>query len=190
MAKISFNPSSNPYGTLRSLQSRITRRGAMAVVLSPDRQKVLLLRREFLVLWDLPGGGVEKNEKAERAAVRETHEETGYEIELDCLVGRYTHQSVYGRGDQLTLAFRGHIVGGKPKHFGLETMGLRWFPVERLPHSLEGLHRQIIADALANAPEPFQRHLPFPRWKLYPARVVFFVFRWINNVIRLVLRHG
>ena len=160
----------------------------MAVVLSPDRRQVLLLRREFFVLWDLPGGGIEENEEAAIAAVRETREETGYEIEIDCLVGRYTHQSVYGRGDQLTHAFRGHVVGGNPKHFGLETTGLRWFPTGQLPRGLEALHRRIIADALTDSSKPFERYISFPRWKLYTARVVFFVFRWINNGLRIVLR--
>ncbi len=159
----------------------------MAVVLSADHSQVLLLRREFFILWDLPGGGIEKGEDGAAAAVRETHEETGYEIEIERFVGRYLHQSVYGRGDQLTQAFRGCVVGGTPKRFGIETTGLRWFAPGELPRTLERLHRQIIADALADASQPFERRIDFPRWKLYPARVVFFVVRWLNFVIKILL---
>ncbi len=174
----------------------------MAVVLSEDNCQVLLLRREFFVLWDLPGGGIEKNEEPAEAAVRETHEETGYKIKVGRLVGRYLHQSVYGRGDQLTFAFRGCVVGGQPKRIGLETTGLRWFPIGELPRGLEPLHRQIIADAVADAAAslaeaagpvaeaagPVERQISFPRWKLYPARVVFFIVRWQNELLRKLLR--
>lgn len=161
----------------------------MAVVLSPDRKQVLLLRREIPFLWDLPGGGIEKNEQADVAAVRETDEETGYQVVVEKFVGRYLHQSVYGKGDQLTHVYRGRVVGGKAKRFGLEATGLNWCDVTCLPRTLEPLHRQIIADALADG-EPVERRIDFALWKLYPARVVFFVLRWINNTIRIVLGHG
>jgi 8-oxo-dGTP pyrophosphatase MutT (NUDIX family) len=153
----------------------------MSVVLSDDRQQVLLLRREVFILWDLPGGAIEKNESPADAAVRETHEEAGYQIEIDRFVGRYLCQSVYSAGDQLTHVFRAHVVGGKAKHFGLETTGLRWFPVNALPRGIEPLQHQMIADALADLPEPVERRIEFARWKLAPARVVFFIMRVRNT---------
>ena len=153
----------------------------MSVVLSDDRQQVLLLRREVFILWDLPGGAIEKGESPADAAVREAREESGYQIEIDRPVGQYLHQSVYGRGDQLTHVFRARVVGGKAKYFGLETTGLRWFPVNALPRGLQPLQRQMIADALADLPAPVERRIDFVRWKLYPARVIFFVMR-VRNV--------
>jgi 8-oxo-dGTP pyrophosphatase MutT (NUDIX family) len=166
------------------LQSRINRRGAMAVVLTDDWKKVLLLRREIFILWDLPGGGIEKNEEPSDAAVRECQEETGIEIVVDQFVGCYQHQSVYGRGDQLTYAYRAHAVGGKPKRFGLETTGLEWRDVNNLPRGFERLHRQIIADAITSASEPFERYIAFSLWKLYLARVMFTILRYANEAIR------
>ncbi len=168
-------------------QSKITRRGAMAVVLTPDRRQVLLLRREVFFLWDLPGGGIEKNEEPARAAARECLEETGYEIATERFVGQYLHQSVYGRGDQLTHVYRARVVGGKPKRIGLEITGLRWCDVGDLPRGLQPLQRQMIADALVDGTEPFERRIDFPTWKLYPARVVFFVLRVVNDTIRRFL---
>ena len=162
----------------------------MAVVFSPDRKQVLLLRREVFVLWDLPGGGIEKNEQPEHAAVRETFEETAYEIVVDKFVGRYTHQSVYGRGDQLTHAFRAHVVGGTPKRFGLEVTGLRWCDVAYLPSGVQPLQRQMIIDALADLVMPVERRIEFPLWKLYPARIIFFITRVINITLKLILRRG
>ncbi len=158
----------------------------MAVVLTPARRQVLLLRREVFILWDLPGGGVEKGELPIKAAARECREETGYQIEIERPIGRYLHQSVYGRGDQLTHVFRARVVGGKPKRIGLEITGLRWCNVDDLPRGLQPLQRQMIADALTDAAEPFERRIDFPRWKLYPARVVFSVLRVVNDSIRKV----
>jgi 8-oxo-dGTP pyrophosphatase MutT (NUDIX family) len=166
----------------------ITRAGAMVVVLSEDRRQVLLLRREIFFLWDLPGGGVEKKESPADAAARECREETGYQIAIEQFVGRYRHQSVYGRGDQLTHVYRARVVGGKPKRIGLEITGLRWCDVNDLPRGLQPLQRQMIADALAGASQPFERHIAFPRWKLYPARAAFFVLRYVNETIRLVVK--
>jgi 8-oxo-dGTP pyrophosphatase MutT (NUDIX family) len=158
----------------------------MSVVLSPDHKQVLLLRREVFILWDLPGGAIEKGELPAEAAVREAHEESGYQIEIESLVGRYLCQSIYGSGDQLTHTFRAHVTGGKAKHFGLETTGLRWFPVNALPRGVEPLQRQMIADALADLPAPVERRIDFARWKLYPARVIFFVMR-VRNIIAFYL---
>jgi 8-oxo-dGTP pyrophosphatase MutT (NUDIX family) len=160
----------------------------MAVVLSQDRKKVLLLRREIFILWDLPGGGIEKGEEPAHAAVRECREETGYIIELDGAVGKYLHQSVYGTGDQLTYAFRGHVVGGTPKRIGLEITQLRWCNVANLPRGLESLHRQIIIDAIADSQTIVERRIDFPRWKLYPARVAFSIMSTINKTIRKVFQ--
>ena len=165
----------------------ITRSGAMAVVLSEDRQKVLLLRREVFILWDLPGGGIEPGEDPASAAVRECSEETGYAIEIEKYVGRYLHQSVYGRGDQQTHAFRAHIIGGTSRPSYLETTGMGWFALSKLPRGVQSLQRQMILDALANAPEPVDQRIDFPVWKLYAARIVFYLVRWRNYLIRSIL---
>lgn len=158
----------------------VTREGAMAVVLSADRRKVLLLRRQFLFLWDLPGGGVERGEEPAAAAVRETREETGHEIAIERPVGRYRHPSVYGRGDQLTHAFAARVLGGEAKRVGWETAGLRWCDLGALPRGLQPLHRALIADAVAGG-APVERAIGFPWWKLMLARPVFMILRWLGT---------
>jgi ADP-ribose pyrophosphatase YjhB (NUDIX family) len=168
----------------------IPRHGAMVVVLSGDRAKILLHRREFFVLWDLAGGGIEEGETPDHAAVRETREETGYEIAVERWIGTYRHPSVYSWGDQVTELFLARVVGGKPTRFGLETTGLGWFAPDALPRGLEPFHRQMIADALSDAATPFQRTFEFSWWKLMLARVAFFFMRWRNYLLRVVMRRG
>ena len=167
----------------------ITRYGAMAVVLSADMRQVLLLRREIFVFWDLPGGAIESGEEPAAAAVRECREETGYDVSVDRFVGTYRHQSVYGRGDQLTYVYRAHTSGGMPKRFGLETTGLRWFDPQRPPRGLQPLQRQMILDALAGRDQPTERKIRFPLWQIYPARLAFGVVRLVNGAIRTLLFH-
>lgn len=156
----------------------------MAVVLSADLSRVLLHRREVYFLWDLPGGGIEQGESGEEAAIRETREEMGLQIAVERFVGTYTHPSVYGKGDQETRAYRAHVTGGELRHFGLESTELKWVDLARLPRGLEPLHRQIIADALSETVEPFDRRIDFPKWKLIAARIVFTLMRFRNYFVR------
>ncbi len=167
----------------------ISRYGAMTVVLTADLHQVLLLRREIFLFWDLPGGAIESGEEPADAAVRECREETGYEVSVDQFVGTYRHQSVYGRGDQLTYVFRAHASGGTPKRFGLETTGLRWFDPQHPPRGLQPLQHQMILDAIARRDSPAERFIRFPLWQLYPARLAFGVVRLVNGAIRTLFSH-
>lgn len=69
--------------------------------------------------WTLPGGGLEPGEDPADAAVREVQEETGYDAELDGLIGVNSHviptdQRNTGRGplQALRIVYRAHIAGG------------------------------------------------------------------------------
>ena len=52
--------------------------------------KILLTQREDFETWILPSGGVEDGESIAQAAIRETKEETGLDVELTGLVGIYS----------------------------------------------------------------------------------------------------
>ena len=93
--------------------------------------KVLMIKRGIqpgIGLWSMPGGYVDRGEVVEEAAVREVHEETGLEVEVDHLVGLFSE-----RGHPVIVAaFAAREVGGVLKA-GLEALNVGFFPPGDLP---------------------------------------------------------
>jgi 8-oxo-dGTP diphosphatase len=72
--------------------------------------RVLLTRRTISPghgLWTFPGGFVDFDETVTGAAVRETREETGLEVELDGLLGVYTYPAA-----PVIVVYRARVLGG------------------------------------------------------------------------------
>ena len=149
-----------------------------AIVFSEDRTRILLVKREDFRVWALPGGGIEPGETYEQAAIRETHEESGYEIAIDCLVGRYWHPQALRSGD-LRHLFEGHVIGGAPIADGPETRGVGFFQIDALPPRTTPWVKTFIADALANPPTLIERTQYLSLWMVVLIRVglVLRVFR-------------
>ena len=116
-----------------------TRLGAYAVVVD-DRDRVLLAlwNETAEPRWTLPGGGVELVETVEEAAVREVREETGYDVELDRLLGVDTlvippeHRTVdrdrWFKG--VRVIFEASVMGGQLRNeVNGSTDEARWFPL-------------------------------------------------------------
>ncbi|QYJ16216.1 hypothetical protein Rxycam_02048 [Rubrobacter xylanophilus DSM 9941] len=78
--------------------------------------------------WTFPGGFVERGERAEAAAERETLEETGVRVEVEGIVGLYTYE---GQVPAIAV-FAARAVAGEPAPLD-ETLEVRSFPGGRLP---------------------------------------------------------
>ncbi|MFY1632953.1 NUDIX hydrolase [Solwaraspora sp. WMMB335] len=93
---------------------------AVTVFVLDDQGRVLLIRRTDNGLWALPGGAQDFGEYIAEAAVRETREEAGVEIEVTDVVGIYTnpnHLVEYSDGEvrqQFSICFRARYVAGVP----------------------------------------------------------------------------
>jgi 8-oxo-dGTP diphosphatase len=111
-----------------------------------QEEKILLTKREDFEVWCLPSGGVEEGESLAEAAIRETKEETGVDVELTRLVGVYSRLG--GMPDVHAILFAGKPVGGEIKTQPGETIEVAYFSLEELPQEIVFGHKKRIIDAL------------------------------------------
>ena len=123
-----------------------------AAVFSSDLQSILLIQRRDVPVWVLPGGGIEPNETAEEAIVREVFEETGFKISLKRLVGSYTPINRLAR---LTYLYEGEILDGHPTTSS-ETQDVRFFALNNLPNLIPPPYPEWIGQAALPGPTVYQ----------------------------------
>jgi ADP-ribose pyrophosphatase YjhB (NUDIX family) len=132
-----------------------------AVVLADDSGRVLLLRRAYPPHdWVLPGGNAEPNESPSETALREVHEETGLEVNLERLTGVY-YQADHRAGEFIHFVFRGHMPDGasvQPQATEVADWGL--FAPDSLPEPISPSTRLRLLDALADRPPSLPVALP------------------------------
>lgn len=108
--------------------------------------KILLTRREDFEVRCLPSGGVEEGESLAEAAIRETKEESGVDVELTRLVGVYSRLG--GMTDVHAVLFAGRPIGGELRTQPGETIDVAYFALDELPEDISFGHRKRIHDAL------------------------------------------
>lgn len=111
-----------------------------------EGNKILLTQREDFETWILPGGGMEDGESLAQAAVRETKEETGLDVELTRLVGIYSRLG--NTPSSHAVVFAARPIGGEIKLQEGETIAVEWFPFDRIPGPLSIGHERRIQDAI------------------------------------------
>ena len=134
--------------------------------------QVLLTKREDFEVWCLPGGGVDEGESLAEAAIRETKEETGLEVELTQLVGVYSRLG--GFPDVHIVLYLARPTGGEIRLQPGETVEVGYFPFDQLPDEMLFGQKQRILDAIAGKSGVSMRqelHLPIlTRKELYDLR--------------------
>ncbi|MCX4880938.1 MULTISPECIES: NUDIX domain-containing protein [unclassified Streptomyces] len=114
---------------------------AASTVVVDDSGRILLQRRRDNGMWALPGGAMHIGESLPDCAIRETREETGFDVEIVGIVGTYTsprHVFAYDDGEvrqEFSVCFLARPVAG---HLAVseESTDVRWFQpaeVDSLP---------------------------------------------------------
>ncbi|MEM4134252.1 MAG: NUDIX hydrolase [Candidatus Micrarchaeia archaeon] len=122
---------------------------AVDVVVIHNNEILLIKRKKppFIGKWCLPGGFVEINEDIEHAAIRETKEETGVDIELLGIIGVYSSPKRDKR-HTISIAF---LAFPKDNTINLikneEVKEVKWFDLDKVP-KLGFDHNEIIKDAI------------------------------------------
>ncbi len=134
---------------------------AAYVLLTEDRPGG---RRVLLALWNeaerpqwtLPGGGAHLHETVEQTAVREVHEETGYDVALGPVLWVSTYVIAPERRHRATtrpmkavrVVYEGQVTGGRLRdEVGGSTDTARWVLVTDVP-ALP--HVSLVEEALAH----------------------------------------
>lgn len=126
---------------------------AAFVVIFDAAGRVLVAEREDGKGWNLPGGGVQPGESPWDAALRETLEEVGVEIEILRLAGLY---HVPAR-PALVFSFACRITSGTPRALE-ETLAVQWCAPGALPPRMLARHAERVRDAAAGHAHPVLRH--------------------------------
>ena len=151
------------------------------VVVFNEIGEVLLVLREDIRLWALPGGRRESGESFEQTAVRETREETGYIIELDQFIGVYFRPQYPNGGDTMRL-YTALVIDGDPSVHDWESLDVKWFPLDALPKRTFKFAREHIRDAGEFAGEPLEKEQCLSRWEA-ALMSIFLVFRKLRNLV-------
>jgi len=97
------------------------------------------------LLWEFPGGRVERGETEQAALARELKEKIGVEVEVGELSLHVSHE--YENYTLDLLVYRAHIVSGEPQCLGVETF--RWvMPEEFGDYQFPGADQQTVDSLL------------------------------------------
>ncbi|PSL38010.1 8-oxo-dGTP diphosphatase [Labedella gwakjiensis] len=93
--------------------------------------------------WTLPGGGIDPGEDPAAAAIREIREETGFEAEIDGILGvdsfvipadRRLSDDASGPLHAIRIVYRAHVTGGTLTYEqNGSTDYAEWIPLEQVP---------------------------------------------------------
>lgn len=119
------------------------------ILLLDEQNRLLLLRRSDNGCWGIPGGSIEPGEVVEKAAKRETQEETNLEIRELSLFGVFSGPELYYKypnGDEvynITIVYWSRDWLGEIK-LNEEHSEWQWFAAHEIPEDLSPPIKPII----------------------------------------------
>jgi ADP-ribose pyrophosphatase YjhB (NUDIX family) len=116
--------------------------------------KVALVRHGYAPGWHLPGGGVDRGETAQQAAVRELREEMGVIATAEPrLIGLFFNPGHGGR-DHVALFRIDAFERGPEPRYGREIAERGWFSLDALPEGTTPATRRRLAELSGDGAPP------------------------------------
>ena len=112
--------------------------------------KIVLIKRRDIPIWEIPGGAIDPEETPEEAIVREIKEETGINAKVEKKVALYSSDSKF-----LTPVFLfklSPISCEELKSCKNEVKEINSFKIEALPSPLAPFYKSWIEDTSLNIP--------------------------------------
>ncbi|QLH37218.1 MAG: NUDIX domain-containing protein [Parachlamydiaceae bacterium] len=152
---------------------------AIGLVLNEDGSQILLVKRQDVPVWVLPGGGIDEGESSQEAVVREIFEETGLKVHIKRKTAEYTPLN---RLAKFTEIFECYAIEGELQK-GEETREIGFFPLHKLPKNVFPIHKAWMEEAFKNPHTIIRRRLTeVTYWNLvkyffkHPVWVVSFLY--------------
>ena len=153
--RIRVEPFTRPFFRLYSRLTRSMTLGVRVVATDADG-RVLLLKHTYLDGWWLPGGGVDRGETAQHAAVRELREETGLiAAEPPRLLSVHSNHRFFPNDHVLVFAVNAFTMENRTSHG--EISDAEWFAPDALPPDVTAATRRRLDEIFNGAP-------PDPLW--------------------------
>ncbi len=103
----------------------------VGVCIKNDNNEILMVQEakdEIKGLFNIPAGKLDSSESIIDGAIRETKEETGFDVKLDSVlcIQYLENKSI------LKIVFNATIISGNINFDKNEIMGIKWIPIEEL----------------------------------------------------------
>ena len=103
----------------------------VGVCIKNNNNEILMVqeaKEEIKGLYNIPAGKLDPSESILEGAIRETKEETGYDVKLDSVlcIQYLENKSI------LKIIFNATIISGNIKFDKNEIMDIKWIPIEEL----------------------------------------------------------
>jgi len=117
----------------------VTPKIAVGAVVGNERGEILLVQRADSGIWLYPTGWADVGYSASEVVVKEVHEETGIEVEVERLIAVLDGLRLgFTRVPLYSLIFHCRAVGGALERHPLECADVGWFGPDDLPEPLAG----------------------------------------------------
>ena len=141
-----------------------TPHSTVAVVVKKDNRYLMVEERcSGKTVFNQPAGHVDKDESIFEAAVRETVEETGWEVELEAIVGMYTYKAPSNGVTYYRICFAANAVKKVTDELDTDIISEHWLSYNEIINKGDELRSPLVKKCI----DDFQANKRLPLSFIY-----------------------